>query len=103
LEEPVIESDTVAVRHEPKAHRFVVRLNNQIAYLSYEKTEDDALDYAHVYVPPDYRNRGIASQLTERALEYARKEGITVIPSCSFVEYYLTRHPEYEDIVSRHT
>jgi predicted GNAT family acetyltransferase len=105
--EPVQQGEThighgdIIIHHEPKAQRFAVRLNNHIAYLSYEEREDGVLDYAHVYVPPEYRNRGIASKLTRRALEYARKVGITVIPSCSFVEYYLTMHPEFEDIVTR--
>ena len=91
----------LAMRHEPAANRFTVRLDDQIAYLSYEERGERVLEYTHVYVPPEYRDRGIASLLTQRALEYARTEGIAVIPSCSFVGYYLSQHPEYESVVRR--
>ena len=84
-------SENLEVRHESSAKRFAVRLGNQIAYLSYEKRSDKTIDYAHVYVPPEFRNRRIAEKLTKTALDYAGQKGLTVIPSCSYVAAYLKR------------
>ncbi len=94
-------SKELNVRHEATAKRFAVRLENKIGYLSYDQPEEGLLDYAHVYVPPEYRNKGIAAELTRTALEYAREQGFSVIPSCPYVEHYLSRYPEFEDVVAR--
>jgi len=94
-------ADEINVRHEASAKRFAVRLDNKIGYLSYEQPEEGVLDYAHVYVPPAYRERGIAAEITRTALDYARREGYSVIPSCPYVEHFLGEHPEYEDVVNR--
>ncbi|MBS3819737.1 N-acetyltransferase [bacterium] len=91
--------EDLTVRHEPSAQRFAVRLNKKIGYLSYENRGWDILDYAHVFVPPEFRGQGIAAQLTKTALDYARKNGFAVIPSCPYVDYYLRKHPEYNDVV----
>ncbi len=94
-----IHTGDVEVRHEPPAKRFAVRLDHKIAYLSYEDRGNNVLDYAHTYVPEEYRNRGIASKLTRYALDWARENGYSIIPSCSFVEDYIHKNPEYGDIV----
>ncbi|MFW6137657.1 MAG: GNAT family N-acetyltransferase [Spirochaetota bacterium] len=93
-------SEDIPVRHEPAAKRFAVRLEGKIGYLSYEQKEQKTLDYAHVYVPPDFRGRGIAAELTRTALEYARNNGFSVIPSCPYVDSYIRKHPEYTDLVT---
>jgi predicted GNAT family acetyltransferase len=49
-------------------------------------------------VPREHRGAGLASQLTVRALEYAREHGYRVRPTCPFVAAYLERHPEYRDL-----
>ena len=60
------------------------------------------IDLYHTYVPEIFRGRGLAEKLCKAAFEYAKKEGLTVLPSCSYIcDYYLKRHPEYEPIVRR--
>ena len=55
-------------------------------------------DY-RTFVPEPLRRQGIASKLTQHALEYARKHKNYIIPSCSYVEKYISKHPEYADLV----
>ncbi|MBD3414849.1 MAG: GNAT family N-acetyltransferase [Candidatus Aminicenantes bacterium] len=90
---------SMIVRHERTARRFAVRLDKKIGYLSYEKPEPRILDYAHVYVPPEFRNKGIADKLTQTALDYARENNFSVIPSCSYVAMYVRKHKKYRDIL----
>lgn len=89
------------VHHRESANRFTARLDDRIAYLAYDRVNETTLDYAHVYVPPEHRNRGIAAVLTQTALEYARTAGLKVVPSCPYVTAYVRAHPEYEEITVR--
>ena len=94
-------ADGLHVRHEASARRFAARIGDKIAYLSYEEPEAGTVNYAHVYVPPEHRNRGIAGKITRIALDHARQEGLRVIPGCPYVARYIRQHTEYEDLVER--
>ena len=88
----------VTIRHEPAARRFVADVDGATAYLSYREIDERVLDFDHTFVPRAVRGGGIASQLTQRALDYARERGARVVPSCPFVAAYIERHPEYGDL-----
>jgi uncharacterized protein len=89
---------TLAIRHEPEARRFAANVGGKTAYITYRERDGDVLDLDHTYVPREHRGGGIASQLTARALEYARENGYRIVPSCPFVAAYLERHPEYREL-----
>ena len=88
----------LAIRHEPQARRFAAEVGGKTAYLSYRELDGRILDLDHTFVPREHRGGGIASQLTVRALEYARERGWRLVPSCPFVAAYIERHAEYRDL-----
>lgn len=47
------------------------------------------IDIHRTYVPEGLRGQGIAANLVEAALVYAKHQGLEVIPSCSYVAKYL--------------
>ena len=89
---------TLAIDHQPEARRFVADVGGKTAYITYRELDGRLLELDHTYVPREFRGGGIASQLTVRALEYARERGCRVVPSCPFVAAYIERHPEYRDL-----
>ena len=93
-----LERMPVSIRHEPQARRFVADVEGQTAYITYRERDGRVLELDHTYVPRALRGGGIASQLTARALDYARERGARVVPSCPFVAAYIERHPEYREL-----
>ena len=91
---------TVDIRHEPAAHRFAADIGGATAFISYREAPGRALELDHTFVPRAARGGGIASQLTARALTFARDEGYKVVPSCPFVAAYIARHAEYRDLLA---
>ena len=89
---------TLTIRHEPDAQRFVADVGGKTAYITYRQLDGQMLELDHTYVPANSRGGRIASQLTVRALEYARERGYRVVPSCPFVAAYIERHPEYREL-----
>ncbi|MDR0283951.1 MAG: N-acetyltransferase [Propionibacteriaceae bacterium] len=53
----------------------------------------------HTEVLPEFGGRGLAGGLARYALEYARAEGWTVLPYCSFIRGYIVSHPEFHPLV----
>jgi predicted GNAT family acetyltransferase len=88
------------LRHEPDRQRFVLVTGDAVSSLGYRSIGRTTLDFAHTFVPPELRGRGIASRLARFALDYARQQGLKVAPTCPFVAAYIEGHPEYRDLVA---
>jgi uncharacterized protein len=82
---------SIDVRHDRDGHRFVADVDGYEAYLAYGMVGDDRVDFRSTFSPPELRGRGVAGEIVAKALEWARAEGLTVIPSCSYVAKYLER------------
>ena len=87
------------LRHEPGAQRFVLLTDGRAAVLDYRPITSSRLDYRHTFVPRELRRRGIASRLTEFALDYALERGLEVVPSCPFVASYIAANPRFGKLV----
>jgi uncharacterized protein len=92
--------DTSTVSHDPATHRFEVRTGAGTGLLTYLE-RGPVLEILHTEVPHAAEGQGYAAALAVAALDYARREGKQVIPSCPFVAAYIQRHPTYADLVSR--
>lgn len=57
------------------------------------------LALVHTEVLPSHEGQGIGSGLVRYALDLARSNGWRVIAVCPYVQSYLARHPEDDDIV----
>lgn len=88
----------IIVRHNAAEHRFETQVDGYLAVAEYER-DGSHLTMTHTFVPPELRGRGIAEKLVRPALEYARKEGLTVVPACSYVAVFMQRHLEYRDLL----
>jgi len=90
---------SIEVRHNSVNHRFEVELEGQLAVAEYER-ENHRIVFTHTYVPPELRGRGIAEELVLAGFAFARAERLHVIPACSYVDRYLKRHSEYDDLLA---
>ena len=91
-------AEPLTIEHDEVAHRFVAKLQGFEATLMYRR-DGATLDFYHTYVPEVFRGRGVAEQLCKAGFEYAKANGLTVIPSCSYISgAYLKRHKEYQPL-----
>ena len=83
----------VDVVHKPEQCRFEAEVGGDVAFLSYEMQDDRAV-MTHTIVPRHLEGRGIAGELTRRAVGWARAEGLQIEPQCSYVRSWLQRNPQ---------
>jgi len=93
------EDGSFQVTNNERTHRFELESGDQTAFLSYRHV-GGSLTLDHTEVPPELEGRGIASKLARTALEYAREQGLQVVPICPYVGKYLKKHSEYLDLLS---
>jgi len=89
------------VKHDKEAQKFFVLTEDMESKLNYDKIDDKTLQYQSTFVPDELRNMGLAADIVKYALDYARNNNFKIIPSCSYVRNYISRHPEYEDLIAK--
>ena len=87
-----------AVRDNKAQSRFELDVEGGIAFANY-RLAPAAVIITHTETPRALRGRGVASELVKGALELIRADGHKVIAGCGFVVDYLSKHPEYADLV----
>jgi predicted GNAT family acetyltransferase len=80
--------------------RFEIERDGEVAYLEYTRS-GDVLELIETIVPEKLRGAGLAGELAQTALEYARANGLKVDIVCPLVQGYITKHPEYADLVMK--
>lgn len=78
--------------------RFEIESDGSVAYLEYALA-GKVLELIHTEVPDSMRGRGVASELAESALQWAREHDVKVDVICPLVAGYLRKHPEYSDLL----
>jgi predicted GNAT family acetyltransferase len=88
-----------AVTDVPERDRFEAHVAGVLAGVLTYVRKRGRIALIHTEVLPAFEGRGVASGLVRGALDDARRLGLQVIATCPYVQSYLARHPEDDDIV----
>jgi Predicted acetyltransferase len=78
---------------------FFIRLpNKQKAWLTYE-VENGIMKLKQTYTPPEFRGKGLARMLIEKAIEVAKEKNLKIYPICSYSVYYFLKNPSKRDLL----
>lgn len=72
---------------------------HNVGELTYVYVKEKTIRIDHTLVHPSQRGKGLAHWLVEAAVAYARAEGLSIVPVCSFAVAEFKRHPEYTDVL----
>jgi predicted GNAT family acetyltransferase len=73
--------------------RFELREDGHLAELVYH-VHGDRLTLIHTEVPEALGGRGLGGVLVHAALDRARRDHLTIVPSCPFARGWLEKHPD---------
>lgn len=90
---------SITIEHDPAAGRFSARVHGHLCVCDY-RLRDGAMVITHTEVAPELEGQGIAAELVRTALAHARTNGLKVRPLCSYVQAYVRRHPEVQDLLA---
>lgn len=84
-----------------EGHRYVIRVDGQEAGFAafVESADHSTREFNHTVISDEYRGRGLSHPLIATALDETRHNGQKIIATCSAVQHFLHKNPEYQDLV----
>lgn len=86
------------IKHDIENQKFFTIIDGNEAYLKYIVTSPNLIETVKTFVPPELRGKGIAGKIVKEGLLFAQRNNYKVIPSCSYVEDFILRHPEFDEL-----
>ncbi|MDQ1380887.1 MAG: uncharacterized protein QOJ71_1606 [Actinomycetota bacterium] len=93
------ESRVTEVRNNRDRSRYEIVVDGVVdGFLQYTMRGGRVV-LAHTAVPEANAGHGLATSLVRGALDDIRRRGLYIVPVCPFVERFIQRRPEYDDLV----
>ncbi len=90
--------DSLALKDNEEKKQFELLVENKRAYIEYIKVQDK-IYLTHTEVPSDLEGKGVGTAMVHKALEWVKKNDLTLIPLCPFVASYIKKNPAYRELV----
>ena len=72
-----------------------------LADIEISRKENLGIVIEHTRVSESLKGQGIGGRLVEAVVELAKREGLKILPLCSYARAYLKKKPEYEDLIAQ--
>lgn len=87
--------------HEPGRGRYALwHGSTYVGFIGYHR-DGDVVTLQHTIVNEEFGRRGYARALVTLVLDQLRQEGAKIVSECTYVDDYLKRYPEYQDMLIR--
>ena len=88
------------MRDNPTESRYELLIDEEVRGSISYRTKENTVTLVHTEVDPNVEGRGLGSRLVHDSLQDIRARGLSLVPVCPFVRFYLARHPEYMDLLA---
>ena len=103
--QPELSSTPVTVVKNPGRERYEIFTAEDpvqfAGFLAYRVIDEQTVELQHTIISEGFSRRGFARTLVTTALDQIRDEGVRIVPTCSYVQDYLERFPQYVDLVTK--
>ena len=88
------------VSHNQRRSRFEIVVDDELAGFAHYDLSNGVATFDHTEVKPAFNGRGLGTTLVKAAFDQVREVGQWRIrATCPFVQTFVKRHPEYDDLV----
>ncbi len=91
---------TTTVTDNPTDRRYEIHDDGELAGVIMYRVTGDVVAFLHTETLEGFEGRGLAGRLVQEALDDLRTRGLKLQPLCPYVASWLTKHPEYQDLVA---
>lgn len=91
----------VVVGDDTDRSRYEAHIGGRLAgVISYADDEDGNRVLQHTVVGEEFGGHGVGSRLAAFAMQDARAAERKIVPQCTFVQGWLQKHPEHQELVA---
>lgn len=90
----------IEIIDNPDGERYEIRSDGQLIGRADYQRDGDRVVIPHTQIDPSFGGQGLGGQMVRYALDDIRRQNRKVVPACPFVSDYITKHPEYADLVT---
>jgi hypothetical protein len=83
----------------PSAQRYEIYDGDELAGFVEYHLHGNEIAFLHTEVTSRYQGKGLAGDLTHQVLDDNRQRGRAVLPYCPYTRGWITKHPDYVDLV----
>lgn len=91
-------ANTKEVRQEGSL--FVIRVDGEAAGFAEFVESDGVRNFNHTVVDPQFRGQGLSEPLIKQALDSSIADDFKIVPTCSAVERFIAKNPEYKGSIA---
>jgi predicted GNAT family acetyltransferase len=92
--------EEVKLKINDKNGYFYIEVNEkQEALMTFVFAGSDKIIIDHTEVNPGNNGKGFGKKMVVKAVEYARENGIKIIPLCPFAKSVFDKNPEFNDVL----
>ena len=77
---------------------FIERDGRHIAEITYQYQDEATIVADHTWVDNSLRGQGVARQLLDVLVAFAREKQLKIVPTCSYVEVMFRRDKSFVDV-----
>jgi uncharacterized protein len=86
---------------DKKGTFYIEEDGERLAEMVYTLPVPGKMIIEHTFVDDELRGQNIGFRLVQSGADYARKNGLKVIPTCVFAKAVFDRKPELQDVLER--
>jgi uncharacterized protein len=90
----------VEIVNNKEMSRFEMKLGSDIAYVDYG-WRNDVFELLFIFVPVQYRGKGIAEDLIKYVLNHAVANNLSIDIYCSWIAAFVRNHSEYHFLLNK--
>ncbi len=90
------------IQHKKNGNKgvFYIEIDDlKKAEMTYVMAGETKMIIDHTEVLAELSGKGAGKMLVEKAVEYARKNGIKILPLCTFAKTVFEKTPDYNDVL----
>ena len=97
-------STPVTIQDNPEQHRLeaVLEDGTLAGFSEYRRRgQSSTYSFIHTVVDDAFEGQGIGGQLARGVMDFARDNGVKILPSCTFIRSYMREHEETHDLLAK--
>jgi len=93
-------SEILGLEHNEKKGLFYVTINEKVeAQMTFVFAGENKIIIDHTEVNSGNNGKGFGKKMVQKAVEFAREKGISILPLCPFAKNVFDKNPEFSDVL----